>query len=321
MSQRRTIIVAADGSSDYTTLTAAVAACKDNAAEPVRFMLRRGKYLERPFIELADYQIEGEGADCTVLSAGAAGYDPWPGESKTGTFRSQTLFLGGGRAEVRALRVENTAGDGADRGQAVAVYADAARVKMVDVTLYGNQDTLFTAPLPLQEREKNGFRGPRQDTPRLNTVQYYDHCTICGNIDFIFGGADAVFDHCRIEPLAHKSTVSYITAPSTPAGQPGYLFAACTVQGNCPPGSVYLGRPWRGDAACYWLDCILSDEIHPDGWDDWNNAANRQTARFGECSSTGPGSAPQRAFGSVDAPQLTAAQRARLERSRREWRD
>ena len=52
-------------------------------------------------------------------------------------------------------------------------------------------------------------------------------------------------------------------AASTPQGKPGYLFANCTVQGNSPAGSVYLGRPWRQYARVYWLDCNLSDEIIP----------------------------------------------------------
>ena len=108
--------------------------------------------------------ITGAGMGQTVISAGAAGRDPWPGEERTGTFRSQTLFLGGGSARLEHLTVENTAGDGADRGQALAVYADASRVCMVDVSLHGNQDTLFTAPLPLAVRQKNGFRGPREST-------------------------------------------------------------------------------------------------------------------------------------------------------------
>ena len=112
--------------------------------------------------------------------------------------------------------MENTAGDGADRGQALAVYADASRVCMVDVSLHGNQDTLFTAPLPLAVRQKNGFRGPRENTPRQDTKQYYRDCEISGNIDFIFGGANAVFDHCRIVPVAHRGVTSYIAAASTP---------------------------------------------------------------------------------------------------------
>lgn len=128
--ERKLVTVAVDGSAEFTTLTAAAAA--QNPAQPLHFVLGAGTYYERPFLELADYIITGAGMGQTVISAGAAGRDPWPGEERTGTFRSQTLFLGGGSARLEHLTVENTAGDGADRGQALAVYADASRVCMVD---------------------------------------------------------------------------------------------------------------------------------------------------------------------------------------------
>ena len=158
-SERKTLVVDESGRGDYRTLAEAVAACAETPELPVRFYIKHGIYEERPFIELADYIIEGEYRNATVITASVGGRDPWPGEAKTGTFRSETLFLGGGKAVVRNLTIQNNAGDGAKAGQALAVYADASRVLMEDVNLYGNQDTLFTAPLPLQEREKNGFRG------------------------------------------------------------------------------------------------------------------------------------------------------------------
>lgn len=317
MAERKTLTVAADGSAMYRTLTEAVQVCAADPQAPVRFYLKRGVYAERPFIELEDYVLEGEDRDETILTAGVGGRDPWPGEEKTGTFRSWTLFLGGGKAVVKNLTVQNTAGDGARVGQALAVYADAGRVLMQGVNLYGNQDTLFTAPLPLREREKNGFRGPRQDSPRLNTEQYYQDCRIRGNIDFIFGGANAVFDHCKIEPLHHKTQTCYITAPSTPPERPGYLFVDCTVHGDCPPHTAYLGRPWRADAACYWMDCSLSEEVHPDGWDNWHNPTNEQTARFGESHSRGLGAAVTRAFGSVNDAGMRQRYEAYLQEMRK----
>ena len=126
--KRKTLVVDESGAGDYRTLTEAVAACAATPDEPVRFYIRHGIYEERPFIELADYVIEGEYRNATVITASVGGRDPWPGEVKTGTFRSATLFLGGGRAVVRNLTVQNNAGDGAKAGQALAVYAAASRV-------------------------------------------------------------------------------------------------------------------------------------------------------------------------------------------------
>ena len=98
--ERKTLVVDESGAGDYRTLTEAVAACAATPDEPVRFYIRHGIYEERPFIELADYVIEGEYRNATVITASVGGRDPWPGEVKTGTFRSATLFLGGGRAVV-----------------------------------------------------------------------------------------------------------------------------------------------------------------------------------------------------------------------------
>lgn len=318
--ERKIITVCADGSGDFYTLSEAAAAVGPDV--PVQFRIGPGVYRERPFLERADTVITGAGMGKTIITAGVGGRDPWPGEEKTGTFRSQTLFLGGQKVRMEHLTVENTAGDGARAGQALAVYADAAQVFMDDVELCGNQDTLFTSPLPLYVREKNGFRGPRENSPRLDTRQYYRNCVIRGNIDFIFGGANAVFDRCRIVPVDHERGVSYITAACTPQGKPGYLFAECEVAGSCKPGSVYLGRPWRSFARVFWLDCTFSEEITAAGWDNWNAPANERTACFGEAGSRGPGAplpGAKRSFGTVDDAQTAAEMRRMLEEFRTEF--
>jgi pectinesterase len=296
----RKIIISGSGEGDFASLSAAAESCSVNPKEPVHFIVKNGIYRERPFLELEDYIIEGESAEHTVITASCGGRDPWPGEEKTGTFRSQTLFLGGNRAKVCSITIENTAGDGAKVGQALAVYADALQVFMDGVTLLGNQDTLFTAPLPLKEREPGGFRGPREHAPRRNTEQYYRNCRIAGNIDFIFGGADAVFDHCRIEPVPHAAGTCYITAPSTPKNREGYLFTDCEVKGTCPDKTVYLGRPWRENASCWWMNCSFDGEISPEHWDNWRNPENEKTARFGEYGSCGAGAVKAGGFGIVD---------------------
>ena len=67
--KRKTWIVDESGAGDYRTLTEAVAACAVMPDEPVRFYIRHGIYEERPFIELADYVIEGEYRNATVIKA------------------------------------------------------------------------------------------------------------------------------------------------------------------------------------------------------------------------------------------------------------
>ena len=71
--QRKTLVVDEGGTGDYRTLTDAVAACADTPNEPVRFYIKHGIYEERPFIELADYIIEGEYRNATVLTASVGG--------------------------------------------------------------------------------------------------------------------------------------------------------------------------------------------------------------------------------------------------------
>ena len=148
-----------------------------------------------------------------MITASVGGRDPWPGEAKTGTFRSQTLFLGGGKAVVRNLTVQNNAGDGA-KGR-----AGRGRLRRRQPRADGGREPLrqsghpvHRSPAPAGAREERLPR-PAGERPRLDTVQYYKNCAIRGNIDFIFGGANAVFDHCRIEPWHHTTGTCYITAP------------------------------------------------------------------------------------------------------------
>lgn len=86
---------------------------------------------------------------------------------------------------MRDLTIENDAGPGAKVGQAVAAYVDCSHTLFENVRLLSNQDTLFCAPLPEKEREKDGFLGPGRFAPRRPTAQYYRHCEIAGDIDFI----------------------------------------------------------------------------------------------------------------------------------------
>ena len=115
---------------------------------------------------------------------------------------------------------------------------DSARAAFVNVRLLGNQDTLFCAPLPEKEREKDGFLGPRGLAPRRASAQYYHDCEIAGDIDFIFGGADALFEQCVLRTVNNGLPHSWVTAPSGSAEGLGFVFWDCDfVSDSCPQGT------------------------------------------------------------------------------------
>lgn len=157
-----------------------------------------GVYREKLFCEKKDLTLVGAGMAETVIDYDDYANEIMPDGSKRGTFRTYTAFFGGKKVTVRDMTIRNSAGDGRVVGQAVAVYADADVCRFENVKMTGCQDTLFCAPLPVAARQQNGFMGPRMMTERRLTKQYYKNCEITGDVDFIFGGADAVFDDCVI---------------------------------------------------------------------------------------------------------------------------
>ena len=312
-----TVTVAQDGSGDFASIAEAVLAVPYE--EEALAQVGPGIYREKLVCEKRCITLRGAGADKTKLVWGDGGKLPHKDGRPTHTFRSYTAFFSGETLCVEDMTIENDAGPGAKAGQAVAAYVDSTRAVFRRVKLLGSQDTLFCAPLPEKEREKDGFLGPRGLAPRKPTAQYYTDCEIAGDIDFIFGGGDALFENCVIRTVDNRIPHSYVTAPSGKADGLGFVFWSCDFVSDCPPGSVYLGRPWRADAACYWLDCALSDEVCADGWDNWRDPENEKTARFGEHGSTGPGSAAKRAFGSVDDDNEANAQREMYARVKAEF--
>ncbi len=281
------IRVAKDGSGQFTTLTEAVNAVPyDTEAE---IELAPGVYREKLVCEKRHLTLRGAGQDQTRLVWGDGGKLPHPDGRPTHTFRSYTAFFSGENLTVEDLTIENDAGPGSMVGQAVAAYVDVTQSVFRNVTLLGNQDTLFCAPLPEKEREKDGFLGPRYLSPRRPTAQYYQNCTIAGDIDFIFGGADALFEQCTIRTVNNNLPRSYVTAPSGSADGMGFVFWDCDFVSDCPAGTVYLGRPWRPTGKTTLIDCRLGAHISPDGFSPWHDRTDTDLAGFAEAGSTGAG--------------------------------
>jgi pectinesterase len=294
---RYEISVSKRGDGNFKTIAEAVDSI--SYSEPTIIHIKNGIYREKLCIEKKDIILIGEDAEETIITFNDSAFQQHYDGRKFGTFRSYTVFLSGERIELQNLTIENSAGDGDVAGQAIALYADADKARFVNVRLLGHQDTLFLAPLPEQPRTPGSFVGPRENTPRKACFDYFEKCHIEGDIDFIFGGATAVFIDCKIYSLDRGNSVNgYITAASTPSHQKyGFIFYKCRLISNCAPHTVFLGRPWRNFASVAFLDCQMGAHIHPQGWSRWNNQTDDdRTVRFAEIGSSGEGAGSDRSL-------------------------
>lgn len=285
---------------------------------PVTIHIGPGNYREQLVITRPYVTLEGAGCDETLLVYGNYANEILADGSKRGTFRTASVRIDTHDFTARHLTIQNDAGYGHMVGQALALYVDGDRIYLEDCRLLGSQDTLFTAPLPPTEAKPGGFTGPGEHKPRIMGRHCYQNCEIRGDVDFIFGSAIAYFDKCTLfsqQPEEEYTAESgepnkiygYITAASTPQDEPyGYVFHHCHLVSNCPPGTVYLGRPWREYAKTVYIECELGAHIHPSGWNDWKKPHGH--FYYGEYHSSGPGAAAtQRASFSH---QLTDAEAA-----------
>jgi pectinesterase len=275
------IVVAADGSGQFTNVQAAIMSVPAGSrTNPVVIHLKPGIYKELIYVqrEKRFFSLMGENPATTVITydlyAGLTNFDGKP----IGTFRTPTALIDADDFTAENITFQNSAGA---VGQALAIRVDGDRATFRNCRFLGWQDTILLN------------RGR----------QYFEDCYICGHVDFIFGAATAWFEKCHIHCLGD----GYITAASTPADEPyGFVFAGGSITGEKPGMRTFLGRPWRVHASTIFLNTEMSEVVRPEGWNDWRKPETHQTARYAEFNSTGPGgSSKQRADW---VKQLTAAE-------------
>jgi polygalacturonase len=260
----RTFTVAEDGSGDFATIQGAVNAIPANSSRHYTIDIKPGIYKERVFLTKDRQHVSFIGDDVarTVITYNLGANDVDPGGKPLGTFNTNTVRIDADDFTAENITFANTKGD---MGQALAVSATGDKQIFRNCRMLGWQDTLYA----------NGGR------------QYYDHCYIEGRVDFIFGSATAVFDHCEI----HSRDGGHVTAASTPQDHPfGYVFLDCMLTGE--GAQADLGRPWRDYAAVAFIRCTMGAHIKPEGWQNWHDTHRDKTARYSEYQSTGPGANP-----------------------------
>lgn len=260
------LLVAQDGSGQFKSVQAAIMSVPaGTAANPVVIRIKPGIYKESLYLqrEKRFFRLVGEDAEKTVLTYDFHANLKGPDGQPLGTFRTPSTVIDADDFMAERVTFENSAGP---VGQALAIRLDGDRAIFRDCRFLGWQDTIFAN------------RGRH----------YFTNCYIAGHVDFIFGGATAFFDRCRI----HCLRTGYITASSTPADERfGFVFSRCTITAEAG-AKTFLGRPWRDHAATVWLHTEMSDAVRPEGWNNWSLPHREQTTRYAEFDSTGPGAKP-----------------------------
>ena len=287
------ITVSKDGTGDYSSIQSAINSIQNF---PETVFIKKGIYKERVEITNSHITLIGEDVNETIITDDYYAEMPMDDGTKRGTFRSYTFFVNADHFSAFNLTFENSSGFGKDVGQAIAVYAEGDHITFKNCKMLGHQDTLFTGPLPLKERQPGGFVGPTEFAPRNIVHQLYEDCYICGEVDFIFGSATAYFKNCTLYALNRNEEInSFYTAPSTYENQKyGYVFESCNFTGNCPDRTVMLSRPWRIHAKVVLLNCTESKQITEIGFHDWNKPESHETSYYAEYNCTGDGYVPEK---------------------------
>jgi pectin methylesterase-like acyl-CoA thioesterase len=259
------LVVACDGSGDYTTVQAAIDAVPDFWGQETVIYIKNGVYHEKIVVAESKKNVTliGEDPYRTIVS-----YDDFASKKNIfggnkGTSGSAGFYAYGTDMTAVNICFENTAGP---IGQAVAMYTLGDRIAFLNCRFLGFQDTLY-----------DNVAGARH---------FYLNCYIEGTTDFIFGSGTAWFEGCHI----HAKADSFITAASTPREvNYGYIINNCTVTTGRGVSRLLLGRPWRPYAMTLFMNTELPEAIAPAGWSNWGKESNESTARYMEYRNGGPG--------------------------------
>lgn len=282
----KSVGVAAFGPSDYRTIQAAVDAAP---AEGEIIRIAPGTYREKIRIHTPNIHLVGLGTapQDVVLS--------WNDAAKTagGTGKSGSVSVDADGFQAFNLTIENTWESEHARteegSQAVALLMSSDRAVLDRVRLIGAQDTLYANSRTCHEDlPKDGSPPPPGRAACSASRQYFKDCYIEGHVDFIFGDAKAVFDHCELHGRENNHVMFTAQSRQFPEEDSGYYFLHCRITGHPQPGdSVVLGRPWRAYSTVLFYDAEIQARLDADGWSEW--AGKLKTSTYREYRSHGPG--------------------------------
>jgi pectin methylesterase-like acyl-CoA thioesterase len=294
---RRTVHVGATADAAFRTIQQAIDSAADNG---LNILIAPGVYKEKVVIVQANISLIGTGRQPsdTVITWGDSA------KNTGSTFKSGTVTVTSDGFAAENLTIRNTWWDDHpnpdDASQAIALQLSSDRAVVDRVRLISGQDTLFAASLTCRSNISNA--------PCDASRQLFNDCFIEGNVDYIFGDAKAVFNHCELNSRQHPTVMITAQSKHFPEENSGYFMLHCSITGTDDGNRVVLGRPWRDYSTVTFFDTDMREEIAPEGWSDWDGRL--KTASYREYDSHGQGANEGRR--DVASPPLTPTERAIL---------
>ncbi|MCT9143319.1 pectinesterase family protein [Streptomyces violarus] len=302
----KTLYVHPGGAGDFTTVRDAVAAA---SGDGYTLVIAPGVYRQTVAVDPARTEMTWIGAseeprDVVIVYDNAAGTAK-PGGGTYGTTGSATTTVQADGFTARWITFANdwlrADHPGITGTQAVAIKVQGDRSAFHHCRFLGHQDTLYA------------------DSMALGTFarQYFAHCYAEGDVDFVFGRATAVFEHCHFRTLNRTdlpaAPYGFVFAPSTAGANPlGYLVTRSRVSSEAPDGHYKLARPWvpSSDTTARPMLTVRDTRLGPgiDAVAPYTNMSDSypwQRQRFAEYRNSGPGAT---ITVPANRPQLTSQQ-------------
>ncbi|MFJ2235364.1 pectinesterase family protein [Streptomyces sp. NPDC087859] len=286
-----TLYIDTQGRGDFTSVQAAVTTV---TTAGYTLVLAPGVYRETVAVAATATELTWIGAsedprDVVIVYDNAAGTPKPDGSGTYGTTGSATTLV---RPDGFTARWITFANDwlradhpGVSGTQAVAIKVLGDRSAFHHCRFLGHQDTLYADSTALA----------------VFARQYFSHCYVEGDVDFVFGRGTAVFEQCHFRTLTRTDLASapygFVFAPSTAGANPlGYLVTKSRISSEAPDAYYKLARPWvpssdptarpgltvRDSRLDAGIDAVAPYANMSDGF-PWQNQ------RFAEYRNTGPG--------------------------------
>ncbi|TYI55233.1 hypothetical protein E1A91_D11G127500v1 [Gossypium mustelinum] len=265
------LIVAKDGTGNFTTINDAVAAAPNNSNTRFVIYIKAGSYLENVEVVKKKKMLMfvGDGIGKTVVKASRNVVDGFT------TFRSATVAVVGEGFIAKGITFENSAGP--SKHQAVALRSGSDLSAFYKCSFVAYQDTLYVHSLR----------------------QFYRECDIYGTVDFIFGNAAVVFQGCNLyarKPNPNQKNIFTAQGREDPNQNTGISILNCKIAAAADLVPVkssfktFLGRPWKEYSRTVIMRSYIDDSVDPAGWLEWNGTFALSTLYYGEYLNRGPGS-------------------------------